>query len=130
MTHLFQTIESVATGMKLIRVVPSFEELIEELATNIVIYGASELYSNSKSIAGRFYENEIPISGESYVDMCLDDKEISDGSMELIKKLGKQVIFETTVNTTLQLFKDDMIRHLEKLATEACEKGDFQNLKL
>lgn len=62
--------------------------MFEKLKENVSIKEPPELYPDSdQCTAGRFQKSKIPISGNNYVDMCLDIEYTTDSGKYLLKNL-------------------------------------------
>ncbi|RGB31721.1 hypothetical protein C1646_244915 [Rhizophagus diaphanus] len=85
--HLFLIIEPVDTGPKRSKIVP-LEDVFEKLKEKILIKEPPELYPDSKQyVAGRFYKSKLPISGNDFIDMRLDNECTTDSGKYLLGKL-------------------------------------------
>ncbi|CAB4423714.1 unnamed protein product [Rhizophagus irregularis] len=79
--HLFLIIEPADTGPKRPKIVP-FGDVFEKLKEPPELYPDSEQH-----VAGRFYKSKIPISGNDFIDMRLDNECTTDSGKYLLGKL-------------------------------------------
>ena len=66
----------------------NFEDFVNKLSAEVTVVSPPELYPiNKQGIAGRFSKqsSRIPISGQDYPDMRLNDKNITDMGRKLVE---------------------------------------------